>query len=171
MIVAVTGTPGCGKTTISKVVSRKTGLDLIDLNRAIKLNKLYSGYDRKNKAYIADMRKIRNFVRNKTKNGGWIIDSHLSHFLDADIVIVLRCKPNELEKRLKKKGWSYRKINENFEAELINLIAWESRQRHKKVYDIDTTKVSPEKIASIIVKVLKGHKNIDKYRKMINWIE
>ena len=89
------------------------------------------------------MGKITNFVKKRTKKGDWIIDSHLSHLLPPKIidkVIVLRCDPTELERRLRKKGWSRKKIQENVEAEMIGLIAWEAR-KHRKVLEIDSKEI------------------------------
>ncbi len=129
MIIALTGTPGCGKTTLSKLLAKRTGFNLLDLNKKIKKEKLYSGYDKKRRTSIVDPVKIRRFVNRETKTGNWIIDSHLSHFLDVDLVIVLRCKPQELKKRLEIKKWKKEKIRENVEAELVGVISYEARKR------------------------------------------
>ena len=48
-----------------------------------------------------------------------IIDGHLSHFLDVDAIIVLRCDPVKLRARLESRGYSEAKINANVEWELI----------------------------------------------------
>jgi adenylate kinase len=162
MLIALSGTPGCGKTSVSKRLAKKLDFKLLTLNYFIKREKLYSGYDKKRKTYIADLKKIQKFVDKKIKNN-YIIDSHMSHLLKVDKVIVLRCEPEELKKRLKRKGWSKKKILENIEAELIGIISSEARKKHKKVYDIDTTNKSINLIINKIIKLLKikGNKPID----------
>lgn len=157
MRICVTGTPGTGKTTISKILAKKLGYKMIDLNRLIKKEKFYSKYDEKRKTYIADMKKVSKFVKS-IKDKNIIIQSHLSHLLPksaADIVIVLHCEPKELEARLKKKRWNEEKIMENVEAEIIDLIGWEAHKRHKKIFDIDTSGKKPKEIAKEINKILK----------------
>lgn len=86
-----------------------------------------------------------------------ILDSHISHLLNVDFAIVLRCSPEELEKRLKKKRWSKEKIRENIEAEMIDLIAVEAEEKlgKERVYEIDTTKKSPEEAVKKMEKVLE----------------
>ena len=48
-----------------------------------------------------------------------IIDGHLSHFLDVDAIIVLRCAPAKLRARLESRGYDEAKVNANVEWELI----------------------------------------------------
>jgi adenylate kinase len=143
MRISLTGTPGTGKTRLSKILAKRTKFKILYLNKAVKKHKLYSGYDKERKTYIADMRKVTNFVKKKTKEGNWIIDSHLSHLLSPKIidkVIVLRCDPKILEERLKRKNWNNKKIQENVEAEMIGLIAWEAR-KHKKVLETESKRI------------------------------
>lgn len=166
MKIALTGTPGTGKTSVSKLLAKKLGYKILELNKEIRKNKLYSGYDKKRKTYIADMNKINRFLNRKTNTENWIIDSHLSHFFKNDFVIVLRCEPNEIKRRLKGKRWDKEKIRENFEAELIGVISYEARQRNKKVCDIDTTNKSINSVVKDVLKALKENKS-----KTIDWIK
>lgn len=164
MKIAITGVPGCGKTKIARLLTKRINYNLIDLNKLIKKKKLYEKYDKKLKTFIVDIKKMKKL---KFDNDV-VIESHLSHFLkNIDLVIVLRCNPKELKKRLRKKKWDKEKIRENFEAELIDLISIEARKYHKNVYDVDSTK-SPEKTVKEIRKILKykGYK----YKKIISWI-
>lgn len=157
MIIALTGTPGCGKTAVAQQLAEK-GFVHIELNRIITRRKLYSGYDKKRKTWIADINKVEKFIKSYAKKYGnkrIIIDSHISHLLPAklvDVVIVLRCSPGVLEKRLEKKHWNKKKIIENKEAEIIGLISWEARKKHKKVFEIDATNKKPKQIADDVRK-------------------
>lgn len=165
-VIALTGTPGTGKTSVAKIMKKK-GFVVIELNFEIKKHKLYSGYDRKRKTYVADLGKIEKFLKKELKSERYgnkqvIIDSHLSHLLPSrivDAVIVLRCEPAALEKRLKKKGWSAEKIRENAEAETIGLIEYEARKKHGKVFAIDTTKIIPRQVARKIVEQINLFKS------------
>ncbi len=163
MIIALTGTPGCGKTRVAKLLA-KTRFVHIDLNKLIAKEKLYSGWDKKRKTWIADIDKVEKFIKAEIKKYGRsvVIDSHISHLLPAsfvDIVVVLRCDPQELEKRLKRKRWNKNKVQENCEAELIGLILFEARKKHKKVLEIDTTGRTPKQVARKLLKGLINNKN------------
>lgn len=173
MRIVLTGTPGTGKTAAAKAVAKSLGLVHLDLSKAVKEGQLYSGYDKKRDSYIADMKKVTEFVTTfERKNKDLIIDGHVAHLLPdklVDTVIVLRCEPNALKKRLEKKRWNRTKVDENAEAELIGIIAYEARENHKSVFEIDTTGLTMKKVAVLVERVLKGEGG--KYKKQIDWIK
>ena len=57
-VIAVTGTPGTGKTALSKKLAKKLDFYYIDVNNLIAKNKLYEGYDKKRKTKIVDVKKL-----------------------------------------------------------------------------------------------------------------
>ena len=173
MRLVITGTPGTGKTAVAKIISKSKKMIHLDLNHAIKEKHLYKGYDKKRDSYIANMKKVANYIAVfERKNKELLIDGHLAHLVPAkfvDIVIVLRCEPLVLKKRLKKRRWNKQKIEENAEAEFIGIIAYEAREKHKKVFEINTTGKSIRKVAQEVERVLKGKGA--KYKKQIDWIK
>ena len=169
MIISVSGTPGTGKSKVSAALARKTGYMHLDINALIRKEGLYSSYDRSRRTYVADMRKVRGFVSKvRKKHENIILDSHISHELAPDVAIVLRCRPDVLEKRLRKRKWSSKKVKENSEAELIGVISYEARKSNKKVWEIDTTRATVADVTRAIQNILKGKG--DKYRKAIEWL-
>jgi len=171
-VIAITGTPGTGKTTVAKELAKRTGWIHLNLNKEIVRRKLYSGYDRERKSYIADTRCVSAFVKGfVARKEGVIVDGQLSHNLPSDIidkVIVLRCKPGVLKQRLEKRRWSQEKVRENVEAEMIGIIAWEARRNHKNVLELDATRASPSLLAARIEKALKGRETKGKN---IEWLK
>jgi len=164
-VIALTGTPGTGKTKASKRLRR---FNVVELNREVRRRRLYSSYDRKRRSFVVDMAKVRGFVSG-IGNGPVMLDSHVSHLLPpsmVDRVIVLRCRPDRLEKRLAKRGWSAAKVRENVEAELMGIISAEARERHKNVRDIDTTDEPIRKVAKEIERLTKKRGK----DRMIDWM-
>ena len=43
--ILITGVPGTGKTTVAKLLSKKTGAALLEINKIVEVLKLYSGVD------------------------------------------------------------------------------------------------------------------------------
>ena len=150
--IIVTGTPGSGKTTLAKKISKRLSLYYFDVNKFISLEKIAEGYDKKRKSRIVDSKKlsrkiiekIKQFEKNDmTKFCGIIIDSHLSHYLPkkhADFCIVSKCDIKELNKRLGKRGYPKKKIEENLQAEIFDICLNEAREAGHKIILADTTK-------------------------------
>ena len=156
MRVAVTGTPGTGKTTASERV--ETTLDVIGLNELVRSEKLTTGTDEERGSLVADIDAIAARLSDRDDV---IVESHLAHHLEADRVVVLRCRPGELERRLLDRGESERKAEENAEAEALDVILSEAVDRHglDAVYEIDTTDRTPEAVAEAIEAVVEGERS------------
>ncbi len=144
--IAITGTPGTGKTTVSSILEKK--YEVIHLNKLVKQKNLSIGYDEERKSEIVDLDSIE---KNLPEEG--IIEAHFSHLFENDKTIVLRCHPEEIRKRLSK--CSERKIKENQEAEAIDKILVEAMENSKNVHEIDTTDKSKKDVANKIEKIIK----------------
>jgi adenylate kinase len=67
MIIAITGTPGTGKSYLGKKLAEKLNFTHIDLNKIIKERKIYDKYDRKRDTYVVDIKKLRKFISKELK--------------------------------------------------------------------------------------------------------
>ncbi len=153
MIIAVSGTPGTGKTSVSKELGKLLGWRVISLNEFARKRKCISGYDKKRKCDIIDIEKLREELK-KVKEKDVIIESHYAHDMDADVFVILRTKPAELRKRGADKGWRKEKTEENVLAEIMEVCLTESMEQGKRVYEVDTTGKKPKDVAKKIVSLL-----------------
>lgn len=153
MRVAVTGTPGTGKTTATAAL--ETELDVVHLTDVIEANEFVTEHDESRDTLVADLDAVREWLSDRDDV---VIESHLAHHLPVDRVIVLRCHPEEIERRLSDRGESADTIAENAESEALDVILAEAVQRHgeESVYEIETTDRSPEAVARAIEAVLRG---------------
>ena len=62
MIIALTGTPGTGKTSISKVL-HENGFEIIDLNKTACEKDFLVGKDEKRASNIVDIKKFDNYLK------------------------------------------------------------------------------------------------------------
>jgi len=143
MIIAISGSVGTGKTTLAKRLAKSLNYTYLDVNKLIKVNKIFEGYDRKRKCSIVDTKKLNRVLINLIKhNKNMIIDSHLSHYLPKryiDLCIITKCNLKTLEKRLKKRDYSKNKIRENLEAEIFDVCYEETKEQGHKIKVVDTS--------------------------------
>lgn len=141
--IAVTGTPGTGKTTIAKELSVVLGYKYLDIDKVIAGHDLSEGYDKERQCSIVDTAKLipvlEKIIRHSTKD--IVVDGHLSHFLPRDYValcIVAKCNLKILKKRLEKL-YPEKKIKENLDAEIFDICFEEAKEQGHKIIIVDTS--------------------------------
>lgn len=159
MLIALTGTPGTGKSSISTVL-RKNGFEVVDLNKVATEKNFVIGTDEKRNSKIIDVNRLNKYVKeNYSKKDIVFVEGHLSHLLkNMDKVIILRCHPRVLKKRLTKKGWKIEKIKENIDAEILDIILCETVDIHppKNIFEIDTTDKSIDDVTSSVMEIIRN---------------
>lgn len=166
MRIAVTGTPGTGKTTATGLLEDRLGddesaiedgdaLEVIHLNETLEEEELYTAIDPDRESKIADLDALADRLADYEDA---VIESHLAHHFDADRVVVLRCEPSTLEERLLERGESEAKATENAESEALDVVLAEAVEEHglESVYEIDTTDRDPEAVATELEAVVAG---------------
>ena len=183
MIIALTGTPGTGKTTVCGIISEHSQYrklySIIDINKLILDEGLHSGKDKESDSYIADFEKLEKRVKeliSMSQERDIIMEGHLSHFIPSDAIIVLRAHPVALRKRLgKRKEYSFKKVKENANAEALDVILVESSERSDKVFEIDTTNANALAVVKSVISIIESLKNKKIPEEFlpgkINWID
>lgn len=153
MLVAITGTPGTGKTAVCEVLERR-GYGVIDIETVARAEGLVVSRDEARGTDEVDVDALRDRLHVVAKVA--FLKGHYSHLLDANIAVVLRCRPSTLRTRLERRGWTPAKVRENVEAEAIDVIAQEAVHRLPFVYEVDTTDRTPEATADSVLGILQG---------------
>jgi adenylate kinase len=151
--VAVTGTPGTGKTTATDRV--ETALDVVHLSDVIDREGLVTGTDEERDTQVVDVDALREWFEGQTDV---LVESHLAHELPVDRVVVLRCHPEELARRLRERDEPAATVTENAESEALDVILSAAVDRHglEHVYEVDATDRTPDEVAAEIERVVAG---------------
>lgn len=163
-IIAITGTPGVGKSSISKALASKINAQVISINELVKKEKLYSGSDEKRDTLIADIKRVSRRISEIISNasGDIIVEGHFAVDVvpleKIALVFVLRRNPEELESILKERSYKEEKIRENLAAEILDVCLYDSVKKCgiNKVCEIDVSSRSVEDVVQEIIRVLNG---------------
>ncbi|HIP75011.1 MAG TPA: AAA family ATPase [Thermococcus paralvinellae] len=166
MIIAVSGTPGVGKTTVAKLLAEKLGYKYVDLKKFA----LEHGVGEiEGDELEVELDELAYLIEKEFKGKNVILDGHLSHLMPVDQVIILRLHPKIIGERLRNRGYSREKVSENVEAELVDVCLIEAIDEHENIIEIDTTGKTPDQIVEEILELL--NKGIKKRIGIVDWTQ
>lgn len=131
--VLITGTPGTGKTTLSEYLSDHTAYKHLNISELVKTQRLHEGRDEAFDTFVLDEDKLLDYLDPYLQEGGYIIDFHSSDFFPRHwfhYIVVLRSDTNVLYDRLNERGYSEKKLTENMECEIMQVVLDEVRESY-----------------------------------------
>ncbi|MGC9121455.1 MAG: adenylate kinase family protein [Thermogladius sp.] len=160
--LVVAGTPGVGKSTVSRLLAERIGGTYVDLSELVVREGLYDYYDPETNSYVINEERVSARVRELCESGrGIVISTHYPEVLDSevvDVVVVLRLEPRELIARLRSRGWSVKKVAENVMAEVLSVVLSNAVARFGtgKVVEVDITGKTPEEVVDELLHKVRG---------------
>ena len=149
--IILTGTPGTGKSAIADLLEAK-GYSAVNVGNLIKDEELFDSYDKIRDSFVIDDNKLNavlTLLINKNSSPlPLVLDGHVVRLppLMVSKCIVFRCSIHNLRKRLVVRGYSESKIDENIEAEIMEVILTYMMQLYgKDLVRVVSTDVSIEK--------------------------
>lgn len=149
--VALSGTPGTGKTRVA--------LELRGSPASVEVGPLAARFGaarRDREGWRVDLPRLcRELRRRRTVEPLWV--GHLAHLLPVRAAIVLRCHPCRLLARLERSGrdLSRRAREENAVAEALDLITREALRPGVRVWEVDTTDRSLDEVAREVRRLIR----------------
>jgi adenylate kinase len=163
MRLAVTGTPGTGKTTVARALADELDAEYFGATQEVREG-ASEGHDEDRGVPVADTEALREAVPEEEV----VIDGHIAHLLEPDAVVVLRCAPDVLRGRLGGRGWSDEKVRENVESEALDIVLAEAIETEASVFEFDTTEATPDETVERVVRALEGE---DERLGVVDWSE
>ncbi len=157
MRIGLTGSPGTGKKTVGAELSKITGLEPVSLNDFAIRNRIGKW---SHGEFVVDIERLG---KERLDTRGKIIYGHLLPYVipshSLDFVAILRCSPKVLRRRYISRGYSSSKMEENIEAELLDIISFKCLEsyRKEKVAEFDTTRSRlPHNVARKVLDTIRG---------------
>jgi adenylate kinase len=148
----ITGNPGTGKHTVSRILAKKLGLDLVDINKIA----LAEGTTKKNAEVLdVDVKKLKKIIERDIPENALLV-GHLAPYVSSKkrtgFAIVLRRSPYSLEKSYKKRKYSTKKSIANLGSEILGITYHDTIKNigREKTFQFDTTNRS---IAEMVKKI------------------
>ena len=159
MSLVITGNPGTGKHTVSKILAERLGYEILDLNQIAIKHKMFK---KSGSTLDVDTKKLAKIMK-KLAKPRTIVLGHLAPYVmeksQVKIAIVLRKNPYKLIPIYKKRRYPQKKIIENIGSETLGIIAYDSASSFgKKTVQIDATNLSPQSLAKKITHTISSKK-------------
>lgn len=139
--ILVTGTPGTGKTATAAALAETIDfLDHVNVGEMVQQHRCYDGRDEELDTNVLDEDKLLDLMEtiiDEIEDGGQergiVADFHVPEIFPErwfDLVLVLRCQTEILYDRLLERGYKERKLQENMESEIMQVILEEAKEAY-----------------------------------------
>ncbi|MFB5625111.1 MAG: adenylate kinase family protein [Nitrosopumilus sp.] len=158
MSFVITGSPGVGKHTITKEISKILNLPVFDINQIAKEKNLFERTDETNDV---DVDKLEKIIKEKISQPSLIV-GHLAPYVlvsdQIEKIIVLRKNPYDLIQIYQNRGYSEKKIKDNIGSEALGIILYDSLTKFgiAKTIQIDVSDKTIEETTKKVMGIIKG---------------
>lgn len=161
--IIICGTPGTGKSThASQLVEAIPDLKLLSIGDLVKERGLHTGFDEEWQSHIVDDDALLDSIESDCLAGGCLIDWHECELFPKswiDLVIVLRCDHTVLWDRLEKRDYSTKKIQENNEAEIMQVVLDEARDSYDEEIIVELQSETVDQIDANVERIAQWFTN------------
>lgn len=158
-IILITGTPGVGKSSVSKALAKRFKIKRIINEKEFALSKGLGKWDKGRDELVVPLGKFAKALNAELKKntGGAIIEGHMlcEAKVNVDVVVVLRTHPELLQAGLERRGYNAEKVQDNVFCEGIDYCRKHVLRRYpkKRVVELYVKRTAAE-TASALVEIL-----------------
>ena len=153
--VALTGTPGTGKSAVGARLRRRWRTEEV-ADLALRLG---AGRRLRRGVEVDLVRLSRRLRVAPDRTLPVVVVGHLAHLLPVSDVVVLRCHPVELARRLgRARRGNAGDRRANVEAEATDVVLVEALSLGRRVWEVDTTGRSVESVARRVAAIVRSRR-------------
>ena len=156
--ILITGTPGTGKRTkVEALIAQVPTLRDVDIGALVRDKQLHSGWDEEYQSYVLDEDRLLDELEDELEPGGAVVEYHGADLFPErwyDLVLVLRSDTNVLYDRLQSRGYPQKKLSDNVEAEIMQVILDEAREAYREEIVIELPSNTIEDIDSNVARTV-----------------
>lgn len=159
--ILIGGTPGTGKTMVSKVLGSRLGVDVFTLGNLADEYGCISAQDKLRDTGIIDEDCLVDALVKlvETKGKRLIVEGHYIDLVPSSAVqwvFILRTHPETLRGRLAERNYKDEKVKENVEAEVLGVCQLDALDSfgEDRVLEIDTSEMAPADVVSKIEQLI-----------------
>ncbi|CAH2241079.1 adenylate kinase isoenzyme 6 homolog [Pararge aegeria] len=132
--ILITGTPGVGKSTISKLLSERIKYPWREVSKLAEEYSCLDEYDPEYQCPFLNEDKLLDIMEGMMAKGGNIVDYHGCEFFPErwfDGVFVIRANNTTLYDRLSARGYTGKKLEDNIQCEIFETLLEEAQSSYK----------------------------------------
>ncbi|EGV61532.1 factor activating pos9 [Yamadazyma tenuis] len=153
--IIITGTPGCGKTSHAEALQTRLGKPYkhYSISDLAKSRGLIESYDETLDTSVVKEDELLDSLEPELESGAVIIDWHVCDIFPerlVDLVVVLRTDNSHLYDRMVARGYKDNKIQENLDAEIMEVILQEAQESYNpEIVVVLTSNLEEEKLDNV----------------------
>jgi adenylate kinase len=143
MMVGLAGTPGTGKSAVGDALARRG-------RRVVRVAETIGPFVVSEDDGVREVDEVAWAAAFPPVDG--YVEGGLAHLLSCDRLVVLRCRPDVLRARLEARGYPPEKVDENVEAEALDVVLCEALDVHPPdtILEVETTARTAEETADLV---------------------
>ena len=168
--LALTGTPGTGKTRLSEELQEL--VEILDMSILAEAKGALGQDDDGNKEIdIEVLSTILAEEWSAPPEKIQLIDGHLSHLLPVDAMIILRAHPLVIDARLHLRDYEEQKILDNVEWEMIGGPWLELEEIEAPILELDSSVLDPDELTTEVLNWLSQDCVPKRPAEILDWLD
>jgi adenylate kinase len=149
--------------------SQNSNFKHFDVSSLVKENELHDGFEDEFDSYTLNEDKVVDYLEDFIdEKGGMVVGLFLCSFLNSDfhtcdffperyfdLVVILRTDNSILYKRLQKRGYNSKKITENVQSEIMQVVTDEANESYKPEIIVELASNSVEDMETNANKIME----------------